>query len=72
MHVREYTLWRTEPRATAPTPRPLRECVNRLWILDVDGTRLVVVASLFPDETDELHQEQIAIAESAHFVVPGS
>ncbi len=41
--------------------------VNRLWILDVDGTRLVVVASLFPDETDELHQEQTAIAESIHF-----
>ena len=42
--------------------------VNRLWILDVDGTRLVVVASLFPDETDELHQEQITLAESARFV----
>ena len=46
--------------------------VNHLWILDVDGTRLVVAASLFPDETDELHQEQITLAESIDFAEPGS
>ncbi len=68
----EYSLWRTEPRGDSAYSPTTPGVVNRLWILDVDGTRLVVVASLFPDETDELHQEQIAIAESAHFVVPGS
>ena len=65
-----YTLWRTEPVGDSVFAVPTPGVVNRLWILDVDGTRLVVVTSLYPDETDELHQEQIAIAESIHFVGP--
>jgi hypothetical protein len=41
--------------------------VNRLWILDVDGTRLVLAATLYPDQTDALHHELTTVAESVHF-----
>ncbi len=63
----EYSLCCTKARGTAPTPDH-RDVVNHLWILDVDGTRLVVVASLYPDEDPAQHQEQLAMAESIHFV----
>jgi len=46
--------------------------VHHLWILDVDGTRLVVVAGLYPDQSEAQNQELLAMAESIHFVEPGS
>jgi hypothetical protein len=63
----DYALWRTEPQGDGTYSLGTPGVVNRLWILDVDGTRLVIAASLYPDETDELHQEQTAIAESIRF-----
>ena len=63
----EYSLWRTEPRGDSAFDQNTPGVVNHLWILDVDGTRLVLLATLYPDETDQLHQELIAIAESIHF-----
>jgi hypothetical protein len=46
--------------------------VHRLWILDVDGSRLVVLVGLYPDQDPAQHDEQIAMAESLHFAPPGS
>ena len=67
----QYALFRTEPKGDSAYSQDSPGVVNRLWILDVDGTRLVIVANLQPDETDELHQEQTAIAESIHFEQAG-
>ena len=67
----QYALWRTEPKGDSAYSLDSPGVVNRLWILDVDGTRLVLVAGLYPDQTDELHQEQTAIAESIHFEQTG-
>ena len=44
--------------------------VHHLWILDVDGTRLVVAVSNYPDQTPRQHQELIDIAKTIHFVEP--
>ena len=44
--------------------------VHHLWILDVDGTRLVVAVSNYPDQTPAQHQELIDIAETIHFTEP--
>jgi hypothetical protein len=63
----QYSLFRTEPRGDSAYSWATTGVVNHLWILDVDGTRLVVVAALYPDEDPALHQEQLAIAESIHF-----
>jgi len=63
----QYSLWRTESRGDSALGQDTPGLVNRLWILDVDGTRIVLLASLYPDETEELHQEQTTIAESVHF-----
>jgi len=45
---------------------------NRLWILDVEGQRLVVNATTYPGTTDEDLDELQAIIESIDFIVPGS
>lgn len=63
-----YSLWRTEPRGDSALTQDTPGVVDRVWILDVDGTRLVLLATLYPDETDELHQQQTALAETARFV----
>jgi hypothetical protein len=68
----EYSLFRTEARGDSAYSPTTPGLVNHLWILDVDGTRLVVVAALYPDEDPALHQEQLAIAESIHFVDTGA
>jgi hypothetical protein len=62
-----HTLWRTEPRGDSAYNVTVPGVTSHLWILDVDGTRLVLVATLHPDQTDELHHEQLSIAESARF-----
>jgi len=63
----DYSLWRTEPQGDGAHGQSHAGVTNHLWILDVDGTRLVVLAALYPDEDPALHQEQLAIAESIHF-----
>ncbi len=68
----EYSLWRTERRGDGRLAQDTPGLVNRLWIVDVDGTRLVLVADLFPDQPAALHQEQATIAESVHFEPTGS
>ncbi len=65
-----YTLWRTERRGDGALGLSHPGVVNHLWILDVDGTRLVAIASLFPDESVALHREQLTIAESIDFEAP--
>ncbi len=64
---REYSLWRFERRGDGRAAQDTPGLVSRLWILDVDGTRLVLVATLFPDQPAALHQELTTIAESVHF-----
>jgi hypothetical protein len=56
----QYSLW--EGLEQGPT-----DLVNHLWILDVDGTRLVVLMTQFPDQLDGQLPELIAIAESIRF-----
>jgi len=57
----EYPLWPDLAHSDHPG------VVHHLWILDVDGTRLVVVVSNYPDQPETQHQELLAIAESVHF-----
>ncbi len=68
----EYSLWRFERRGDGALTQDTPGLVNRVWILDVDDTRLVLVADLFPDQPDALHREQTTIAESVHFETPDS
>jgi len=44
--------------------------VSRVWILDVDGTRVVMVADTTPREDAAATAEVLGIARSAHFVEP--
>ncbi len=64
----DYSLWRAGPREFQGHSGP--GVVHHLWILDVDGIRLVVVASTYPDQPARLDQELIAMAESVRFVAP--
>jgi len=61
-------LWRSSPDLVYA--QDVGELVHHLWILDVDGTRLVVAVSNYPDQTPAQHQELIDIAETIHFVGP--
>ena len=65
----EYPLWLAKGDTHAHSDPGV---VHHLWILDVDGTRLVVVASLYPDQDPAQNQELLAMAESIHFVEPDS
>ncbi|WP_432478670.1 hypothetical protein [Nocardioides sp. GXQ0305] len=67
----EYTLWLTG-RDSGPWHSDRPGIVHHLWILDVDGTRTVVVASNYPDQPAAQHQELIDLAESVRFEAPGS
>lgn len=61
-----YVLWTTKPGAGSKDET--RQSVNHhLWILDVDGTRLVVLVGLYPDQDPAQHHEQLAIAETIRF-----
>lgn len=63
----EYPLWRADPDLVhGHSDRS--GIVHHLWILDVDGTRLVVTASTYPTQTRAERLELVAIAESVHFV----
>ena len=61
-------LWRSAPDLVYGQDRG--GLVHHLWLLDVDGTRLVVAVSNYPDQTTAQHQELLDIAETIHFVEP--
>jgi hypothetical protein len=61
-------LWRSSPDLAYG--QDVGRIVHHLWILDVDGTRLVIAVSNYPDQTPAQHQELIDIAETIHFVDP--
>jgi hypothetical protein len=44
--------------------------VDRLWVLDVDGQRLVIDATYSPDATDADRAEQGQVLESLRFGAP--
>jgi len=63
-----YKLWRADDDGTYGTD--IAGTVSRVWILDVDGTRVVVVADTTPREDAAATAEVLGIARSAHFVAP--
>ncbi len=62
----EYPLWLASPD-TAQAHSDRAGIVHHLWILDVDGTPLVLAVSNYPDQPETQHEELITIAESIHF-----
>ena len=44
--------------------------VDRLWVLDVEGKRLVIDATYSPDTTDADRAEQVQVLESLRFGAP--
>ena len=44
--------------------------VDRLWVLDDDGQRLVIDATYSPDTTDADRAEQVQVLESLRFGAP--
>jgi hypothetical protein len=67
-HSSQYALWRTD--AGDFYGGDVAGTVSRLWILDVDGTRVVMVADTTPGEDAAATAEVLGIAGSAHFVEP--
>jgi hypothetical protein len=67
-HDSEQILWRTD--AGDGYGGGIGGTVSRLWILDVDGTRVVMVAGTTPNETAGEVAEVLAIAASARFIDP--
>jgi hypothetical protein len=63
-----YKLWRTDVGDYYRTDQA--GTVSRLWILDVDGTRVVLVADTTPREDAAATAEVLGIAASAHFLEP--
>jgi hypothetical protein len=66
----EYPLWLADGNPLAHSDRP--GIIHHLRILEVDGTRLVVVASTYPDQPPAQADGLIAMAESIHFETPDS
>jgi hypothetical protein len=67
-HDSEQMLWRTD--AGDGYGSGIGGSVSRLWILDVKGTRVVMVAGTTPNETPEDVADVLAIAASVHFIDP--
>ena len=67
-HASEYALWSNEDgdfyRVT------IAGTVNRFWILDLDGQRVVMCATTTPSENAAAITEVVGIAESTHFLPP--
>jgi hypothetical protein len=63
-----YTLWQTD--GGFPNATNVPGTVFRIWVLDVDGNRIVVNETTTPNETKADKAEVLAIAESTHFVDP--
>jgi hypothetical protein len=64
-----YTLWQTD--SGFPNATNVPGTVFRIWILDVDGTRIAVNETTTPNETRAEAAEVLDIALSTHFVDPG-
>ncbi|MGY2876730.1 hypothetical protein ACVW00_003920 [Marmoricola sp. URHA0025 HA25] len=64
----QYLLWSTDAGDSYGTDRA--GTVSRLWILDVLGTRVVMVADTTPREDAAATAEVLGIAASAHFLEP--
>ncbi len=64
----KYALWATGSDSVYGQDTP--GVVNHLWILDVDGNRLVVAVANYPDQTEEQHRELLDIARTMRFVDP--
>jgi len=63
-----YHLWRTDGEGSYGSD--IAGTVSRVWILDVDGTRVVMVADTTPHEDAAATAQVLDIARSAHFVEP--
>ena len=61
---RAYSLWIANGDAHAHSDPGV---VHHVWILDVDNTRLAVVASLYPDQDPDQNRQLLAMAESIDF-----
>jgi len=64
----EYAVWHTDDHNSYGSD--IAGTVSRLWIVDVDGTRVVMVADTTPREDAAATAEVLGIAASAHFVAP--
>jgi hypothetical protein len=62
----EYSLWLVGSDA-GPWHSDRPGIVHHLWVLDVDGTRTVVIATNYPDQPASQHRELIEIAQSVRF-----
>ncbi|MGY2876729.1 hypothetical protein ACVW00_003919 [Marmoricola sp. URHA0025 HA25] len=67
-HQSQYLLWATDAGDRYGTG--IAGTVSRLWILDVLGTRVVMVADTTPHEDATATSEVLGIAASAHFLEP--
>jgi hypothetical protein len=63
-----HALWNTRPEFTYDVEDP--GLTNDFWILDVDGTRLVIAAINYPDQTRRQHDALIDIARTIRFDEP--
>jgi len=63
---RTFTLWRGDDNVLSATDVP--GTVFQIWILDVNGHRIVVNETTSPHETQAEKAEVRAIAESTHFI----
>jgi hypothetical protein len=64
----EYHLWQTDLGDYYGSD--IAGTVSRLWILDVNGTRVVMVADTTPHEDAAATAEVLGIAASTHFIGP--
>ncbi len=69
-HFGQYALWRT--RGEAVHAVDTAGVVNHLHVLDVEGTRLVVVVTAYPDQPNEQPTDLLAVAETITFQRPDS
>ena len=67
-HDSEQMLWRTDDGNGYGGN--IAGTISRLWILDVRGTRVVMVAGTTPNESADEVAEVLAIAASTHFIDP--
>jgi len=67
-HKSQYALWVTD--AGSVYGAGIAGTVSRLWILDVEGTRVVLVADTTPREDAATTAEVLDIAASVHFLEP--
>jgi hypothetical protein len=65
-----HALWHTGDAGDEPYGQDRPGVTNHLWILDVDGTRLVVAVSNHPYQSDAQHQGLLDIAKTIHFIDP--